>query len=89
MDPATTHADLHQRLGRNLLWLGIVTLLTGLKLVLSAFVPELKTPGELVLSGILLLATTVSVYRMRAAVRNSAPLPPTSPPWPDSTARSA
>ena len=89
MDSARRHGDLDRRLSRNLLWVGVVTLLTGLKLVLSAFVPGLKTPGELVLSGGLLLVTTVSVYRMRAAVRISAPPPPTSPRWPDSTARNA
>ena len=55
-------------LARNLLWIGVVTLLVGGKLVLSFFVPGLRTPGELLLSGGLLLVTTVSVFRVRAEV---------------------
>ena len=89
MDTTRTTGDLDRRLSRNLLWVGVVTLLTGLKLVLSAFAPGLKTPGELILSGGLLLITTVSVYRLRSAVRTSAPPQPSSPHSPDSSARSA
>ena len=51
---------------KNLLWIGIVTLLVGIKLILSFFIPGLKTPGELVLSGILLLVCTGSIFKLRS-----------------------
>lgn len=64
-------------LSRNLLWAGIVTLLVEAKLVLSFFVPGLKTPGELLLSGALLLVYTARIFSLRSglerrAVRSSA-----------------
>jgi hypothetical protein len=51
---------------KQLFWIGIVTLLVGLKFILSFFIPGLKTEGELVLSGILLLACTASIFRLRS-----------------------
>jgi hypothetical protein len=54
---------------QNLTWCGVVTLLVGLKLVLSYVVPGLKTPGELVLSGGLLLIYTVRIFHLRTAVK--------------------
>ena len=53
-------------LSKNLLWIGVVTLLVGIKLILSFFVPGLKTPGELVLSGVLLLVCTVNIFNLRS-----------------------
>ncbi len=53
-------------LSKNLLWIGIVNLLVGIKLILSFFVPGLKTPGELVLSGALLLVCAVNVFNLRS-----------------------
>ncbi len=55
-------------LKKNLFWLGIVTLLVGLKLVLSFFIPGLKTSGELILSGIMLLACTVNIFTLRSKI---------------------
>lgn len=51
---------------KNLFWIGIVTLLVGIKLILSFFIPGLKTPGELVLSGALLLVCTMSIFNLRS-----------------------
>jgi len=51
---------------KQLFWIGIVTLLVGIKLILSFFIPGLKTPGELVLSGVLLLACTGSIFNLRS-----------------------
>ncbi len=55
-------------LKKNLFWLGIVTLLVGLKLLLSFFIPGLKTSGELILSGIMLLACTVNIFTLRSKI---------------------
>jgi hypothetical protein len=63
-------SDYAGTLSSNLLWIGIVTLLVGVKLVLSYFVPGLKTPGELVLSGGLLLVTTVRVFALRRGLQS-------------------
>ncbi len=51
---------------KQLFWIGIVTLLVGIKLLLSYFIPGLKTTGELVLSGVLLLVCTGSIFRLRS-----------------------
>ncbi len=51
---------------KNLLWIGVVTLLVGIKLILSYFISGLKTPGELILSGILLLICTVNIFSLRS-----------------------
>jgi hypothetical protein len=44
-----------RNLGRDLKWNGAIILLVGSKLLLSFFFPGLRTPGELLLSGGLLL----------------------------------
>ena len=62
--------DTARSINRNLFWIGIVTLLVGIKLVLSFFVPGLKTPGELVLSGALLLVCTVNIFSLRAKLQS-------------------
>ena len=51
---------------RIMLWTGIVALLVGLKLILSYAFPGLRTPGELVLSGGLLLVYTVRILSLRS-----------------------
>ena len=51
---------------KQLFWIGIVTLLVGLKLIFSFFIPGLKTQGELILSGVLLLVCTGSIFRLRS-----------------------
>jgi hypothetical protein len=51
---------------RDLLWTGIVTLFVGVKLILSYFVPALKTRGELLLSGGLLLLYTIRIFNLRS-----------------------
>jgi hypothetical protein len=58
--------DLKRSMRRDLLWIGIVTLLVGVKLVLSYFFPALKTRGELLLSGGLLLVYTIRIFGMRS-----------------------
>jgi hypothetical protein len=45
-----------------LLGASIIMLLVSVKLLLSYFVPQLKTPGELLLSGILLLIYTIKTF---------------------------
>jgi protein-S-isoprenylcysteine O-methyltransferase Ste14 len=56
------------KMAKALLWAGIVTLLVGLKLIFSYIVPGLKTPGELLLSGGLLLVCTVQLFKIRAGL---------------------
>jgi hypothetical protein len=60
-------------LSRNLLWSGIVTLIVGLKLVVSYLAPGLKTPGELMLSGGLLLVYTARIFRVRYRLERELP----------------
>ena len=50
---------------KTLFWVGIVTTLVGVKLILSYYIPGLKTPGELILSGILLLVCSVQIFVLR------------------------
>lgn len=51
---------------RNLLGIGIIMALVGIKLVLSFFFEGLKTPGELLLSGGLLLIYSFKTFHMRS-----------------------
>lgn len=53
---------------KNLYWIGIVTLLVGIKLILSFFFPGLKTSGELVLSGALLIVCTINIFSLRSKI---------------------
>ena len=55
---------------KKLFWTGIATLLVSLKLLLSFFVPGLKTPGELVLSGILLIACAWQIFDIYANLKH-------------------
>ena len=55
---------------RNLFWIGVVTLLVGIKLIFSYFIPGLKTPGELILSGMLLLVCTVNIFTLRSRLQS-------------------
>jgi len=48
-----------------LFWAAIVMGLVALKLMLSFFVPGLKTPGELLLSALLLLIYAYRLLRLR------------------------
>jgi len=59
---------LAKRIEKHLFWFGIVNLLVGIKLIASFFWPGLKTPGELVLSGGLLLIYTVKIWSLRSEV---------------------
>ncbi len=56
------NVKLSKTVEKKLFWTGIATLLVSLKLLLSFFVPGLKTPGELVLSGVLLIACTWQIF---------------------------
>ena len=64
-DPRTEYT---RSISRTLLWTGIIMLLVGAKLLLSYIIPGLRTPGELLLSGILLLIYTVRIFAFRAGL---------------------
>ncbi len=49
-----------------MLWTGIVSLLVGVKLILSYAAPGLRTPGELIWSGALLLIYAARILSLRA-----------------------
>ena len=57
-------------LGKDLLWAGIITGLVGCKLVLSFFFPGLRTPGEMLLSGMLLLIYTIRILYIRSKLES-------------------
>jgi len=57
---------LAQTVSKTMLWTGIVALLVGVKLILSYVVPGLRTPGELVWSGALLLIYTGRILSLRS-----------------------
>ena len=59
---------------KKLFWTGIATLLVSLKLLLSFFVPGLKTPGELVLSGVLLIACTWQIFDIYSNLKQDSSL---------------
>ena len=59
------------KMAKALLWAGIIMLLVGVKLLLSYFFPGLRTPGELALSGGLLLIYTVKILGIRRTVLES------------------
>jgi hypothetical protein len=50
---------------KNLFWFGVINLLVGLKLILSYIFPGLKTPGELMLSGLLLIIYAIKIWLIR------------------------
>ena len=56
---------------RTLFWTGIAILLVAIKLIVSYFVPGLKSAGELILSGILLLACTVRIFALHIKLKQS------------------
>ena len=58
------------KLSKTILMSGVVALLVGLKLVLSYLIPAFKTPGELVLSGALLLIYAVYLLKIRSELEN-------------------
>lgn len=57
---------LARTVSKTMLWTGIVALLVGAKLILSYAIPGLRTPGELVWSGALLLIYTARVLSLRS-----------------------
>ena len=59
---------------KKLFWTGIATLLVSLKLLLSFFIPGLKTPGELVLSGVLLIACTWQIFDIYSNLKQDSPI---------------
>ena len=52
-----------------LLGAGIIMFLVSIKLLLSYFVPGLKTSGELILSGALLLIYTIKTFSLYIKVK--------------------
>ena len=49
-------------LKKRLMEIGIITLIISVKLILSTLIPQLKTPGELVWTGLILLIYTVKIF---------------------------
>jgi len=58
-----------QAIKTGLLGAGIIMLLVSIKLLLSYFLPGLKTSGELILSGILLLIYTIKTLSLYSKVK--------------------
>ena len=65
---------LSKKAEKKLFWTGIATLLVSLKLLLSFFIPGLKTPGELVLSGVLLIACTWQILEIYSNLKRDSQL---------------
>ena len=61
-------ADL-QSLSNKLFWTGVITLIVGAKLIITFFAPSLRAPGELPLSGFLLLVCTVQLFLLHSNVK--------------------
>lgn len=64
-----TDQKLVRAIKSGLLSASIIMLLVAIKLLLSYFVPGLKTTGELVLSGLLLLIYTIKIFILYARVK--------------------
>lgn len=47
---------------KKLFWTGVAVSLVCLKLLLSIFIPGLRTPGELVIGAIILLACSIQIF---------------------------
>ena len=47
---------------KRLMEIGIITLIISVKLLLSSLIPQLKTPGELVWTGLILLIYTGKIF---------------------------
>jgi len=54
---------------KHLLWFGIINLIVGFKLIVSFVWPGLRTPGELILSGGILLIYSVKIWSLRGEVK--------------------
>jgi len=59
---------LAKHIQKHLLWFGIISMLVGIKLVASFIWPGLKTQGELVLSGGLLLIYSFKIWSLRSKI---------------------
>ena len=57
------------RFEKHLLWFGIINLIVGFKLIASFVWPGLRTPGELILSGGVLLIYSVKIWILRGEVK--------------------
>ena len=67
----TLDEEFARKVSQTMLWTGIVSLLVGVKLILSYAVPGLRTPGELIWSGALLLIYAARILSLRAAFDRS------------------
>ena len=56
-------------LSSKLFWTGVITLIVGVKLIITFFAPSLRAPGELPLSGFLLLVCTVQLFLLHSSVK--------------------
>ena len=64
-----TEFKLIAEIKKGLLSTGIIMMLVAIKLLLSFFLPGLKKPGELVLSGFLLLVYTIKSFVLYSKVK--------------------
>ena len=63
-----SNREFSQYVSKNLFWFGIINLLVAGKLLLSNFIPGLKTPGELLISGVLLLIYSGKMWHLRSQI---------------------
>jgi hypothetical protein len=72
MQPEAQTRDL-RTLANKLFWTAVITLIVGLKLIVTFFAPSLRAPAEPLLGGFLLLVCTVQLYLLRAEVQRTGP----------------
>ena len=56
-------------LHKQMLWFGIINFIIGAKLIISYIIPGLRTPGELILSGIILIIYSVKIWNVRSKLK--------------------
>jgi hypothetical protein len=56
-------------LSTKLFWTGVITLIVGVKLIVTFFAPSLRAPGELPLSGFLLLVCTAQLFQLHFSLK--------------------
>jgi len=61
-------SEFFKYLQKQLFWFGVINLIAGTKLIISFFIPGLRTRGELILSGILLIIYYFKIWRTRTQI---------------------
>ncbi len=64
----TSFSALAKHIDKHLFWFGIINLLVGFKLIASFIWPGLRTPGELILSGGLLVIYSLKIWSLRSKI---------------------